>query len=71
MDFTESVKQALKDQGRKKKWLAKFLDIDPQTLSNKITGKVDWTESEKIAISIILNIPSEALDLIKREVSNG
>lgn len=52
---SEKVREALKSQGRKQKWLANELGLNPQTISNKLQSNI-WSVAEIIALQKLLNI---------------
>lgn len=55
LSTSEKVKEALKQQGRKQNWLASQMNLNPQTISNKLKSN-EWSVIETIALQKILNI---------------
>ena len=58
LTFTERFNEALKDQGRTKKWLAARLEIAPNTIITKSKND-SWTPAERHYINHLLNIKEE------------
>lgn len=52
---SQKVERALKEQGRKKKWLAEQLGVNPMTISHKIRDNT-WSVAELFLLQSLLNI---------------
>lgn len=55
MTFTEKIRAALKDQGRKQLWLADKLGVNADALSTKMK-RSKYSNAEKFYISSLLNL---------------
>lgn len=52
---SQKVERALREQGRKKQWLAEQLGLHPQSISNKLRDNI-WSVSELMMLQVLLKI---------------
>ena len=64
MTNTDMLKKAIEESGLKLSYIAEKLGISRAGLRNKLQNKTEFTESEIIKLSQLLNLNSEARDQI-------
>jgi ribosome-binding protein aMBF1 (putative translation factor) len=67
MGINKNIQQAISDSGITKQHIAKKLNIKYETLRRKLNGQSDFTVSELVTLTEILNI--NIMEVFKNEKS--